>query len=157
MATATMMMIGVDDLGRVRAASREFLDLTGYESGAIYGRPLSDVTVTVDADRLRITRADGTPVDVTATSCALDGDTSGIRNMVVLTPVQSAANQARALGLSLSERETQILGYVTDGYRVATIAKALYISPSTVRNHLSAIFKKLGVANQAELLERLKG
>jgi DNA-binding CsgD family transcriptional regulator len=31
----------------------------------------------------------------------------------------------------------------------------MYLSPSTVRNHLSTIFRKLGVHSQAELIDRL--
>jgi DNA-binding NarL/FixJ family response regulator len=44
---------------------------------------------------------------------------------------------------------------VTDGYRVSTIARELGLAASTVRNHLSAIFQKLGVGSQGELVERL--
>ncbi|MGZ8784655.1 MAG: LuxR C-terminal-related transcriptional regulator [Acidimicrobiia bacterium] len=42
------------------------------------------------------------------------------------------------------------------GKRVATIAAELYISQSTVRNHLSAMFKKYQVHSQPELLEALR-
>jgi len=55
----------------------------------------------------------------------------------------------------LSPREREVLTMVLDGYRVSTIARALYLSPSTVRNHLSAIFRKFGVRSQAELVEEL--
>ncbi len=157
MASATIMMVGVDDSGRVRAASPDFLDFTGYATDAICGRRLSDVSVSVADDHLRVTRADGSAAEFTTTCWALEGDDISISNVVVLTPLAAPRGSQSVLGISLSERESQILGFVTEGYRVATIARALFISPSTVRNHLSAIFKKLGVANQAELLERLKG
>jgi DNA-binding CsgD family transcriptional regulator len=39
---------------------------------------------------------------------------------------------------------------------VSTIADTLFVSQSTVRNHLATIFKKFGVHSQAELLELLK-
>lgn len=55
----------------------------------------------------------------------------------------------------LSPREREVLELVLDGYRVSTIARSLYLSPSTVRNHLSAIFRKFGVRSQAELVEEL--
>ena len=58
---------------------------------------------------------------------------------------------------SLSTREWEVLSRLLRGERVATIAAALYVSPSTVRNNLSSIFKKFGVNSQGELLERLLG
>jgi DNA-binding CsgD family transcriptional regulator len=42
------------------------------------------------------------------------------------------------------------------GKRVATIARMMFISQSTVRNHLSAIFERFGVHSQAELLALLR-
>ena len=56
----------------------------------------------------------------------------------------------------LSERERAVLGHLLDGQRVSSIARTLHLSPHTVRNHLKAIFRKVGVHSQVELLERLK-
>ncbi len=56
----------------------------------------------------------------------------------------------------LTSREWQTLSLFADGGRVAGIADALGLSQSTVRNHLSAIFRKLDVGSQAELLARLR-
>jgi len=56
----------------------------------------------------------------------------------------------------LSPREREVLGLIRNGYRVATVARRLLISPHTVRNHLKRIFLKLEVGSQAELLEKLK-
>jgi len=53
----------------------------------------------------------------------------------------------------LTPRQWEILSRLRRGDRVATIAAELYVSPSTVRNHLAAIFRKFGVHSQAELLE----
>jgi PAS domain S-box-containing protein len=57
---------------------------------------------------------------------------------------------------NLTSREWQTLSLFADGRRVAGIADHLGLSPSTVRNHLSAIFRKVDVASQAELLTRLR-
>jgi hypothetical protein len=40
---------------------------------------------------------------------------------------------------------------------VQTIAAALFVSQSTVRNHLTAIFERFGVHSQVELLALLSG
>jgi DNA-binding NarL/FixJ family response regulator len=42
-----------------------------------------------------------------------------------------------------------------EGRRVASIAAELYVSQSTVRNHLSSIFSKFGVHSQAQLVRQL--
>jgi DNA-binding CsgD family transcriptional regulator len=55
----------------------------------------------------------------------------------------------------LSARQREIVARLVRGERVATIATGLDLSASTVRNHLSAIFRKLGVRSQSELLEML--
>ena len=55
----------------------------------------------------------------------------------------------------LSERQAEIVRRVVRGERVATIARELFVSESTVRNHLSAIYRKVGVHSQSELLARL--
>jgi PAS domain S-box-containing protein len=52
----------------------------------------------------------------------------------------------------LSSRQWEIVTRLVRGCRVPTIAEELYLSQSTVRNHLSAIFRKVGVHSQQEFL-----
>jgi DNA-binding CsgD family transcriptional regulator len=56
----------------------------------------------------------------------------------------------------LTTRELDIVGRLIAGDRVPAIATALFLSQSTVRNHLSAVFKKLKVSSQQELLDLLR-
>jgi len=56
----------------------------------------------------------------------------------------------------LTDRQREILKRLSGGQRVGTIARELFISPTTVRNHLSAIYKRFGVGSQADLLEKLR-
>jgi PAS domain S-box-containing protein len=56
----------------------------------------------------------------------------------------------------LSPREREILGQLVAGSRVPAIARQLFISPHTVRNHLKSIYRKLEVSDQAELIERVR-
>jgi PAS domain S-box-containing protein len=56
----------------------------------------------------------------------------------------------------LSPREWEILNHVRSGRRATAIAKALVLSPSTVRNHLTSIYHKLGVRSHGELVELLR-
>jgi DNA-binding CsgD family transcriptional regulator len=56
----------------------------------------------------------------------------------------------------LTARQLDIVNRLLEGARVTTIAAALYISPSTVRNHLSAVYRTAHVHSQAELIELLR-
>jgi DNA-binding CsgD family transcriptional regulator len=51
----------------------------------------------------------------------------------------------------LSDREAQIVRLLLTGYRVPEIARQLFLSQSTVRNHLSAAFRKLRINSQQEV------
>ncbi|NLF77692.1 MAG: response regulator transcription factor [Chloroflexi bacterium] len=53
----------------------------------------------------------------------------------------------------LSEREIEVLRLAKRGLRNPQIAQALHISPGTVRNHLSAIYRKLDVHTCFEALQ----
>ena len=50
----------------------------------------------------------------------------------------------------------EILIRILDGARVPSIARELFVSQSTVRNQLAAIYRKIGVHSQGELVERLR-
>jgi PAS domain S-box-containing protein len=56
----------------------------------------------------------------------------------------------------LSTRQWEIVTRLQRGDRVPAIAKAMFLSAHTVRNHLSAVYKKLGIHSQQELIERLR-
>jgi DNA-binding CsgD family transcriptional regulator len=55
----------------------------------------------------------------------------------------------------LTERELDICNRLLAGKRVPAIGEALFLSQSTVRNHLSSIYRKLGVHSQQELIDLL--
>jgi DNA-binding CsgD family transcriptional regulator len=56
---------------------------------------------------------------------------------------------------NLSAREWEVLSRLLRGERVPTIARALFVSQSTVRNNLSSIYRKFDVHSQDELLHLL--
>jgi len=61
----------------------------------------------------------------------------------------------QGLPVSLSGRQAEVLRRLLSGQRVLTMARDLGVSPSTVRNHLSLVFRKFGVTSQQELIELL--
>jgi DNA-binding NarL/FixJ family response regulator len=76
---------------------------------------------------------------------------------VYLSPqaYEALAQATRAEGTDqpLSEREIEILRLALRGLPNPQIAQALHISPGTVRNHLCAIYDKLGVHSRHEALQ----
>lgn len=61
------------------------------------------------------------------------------------------AAQSLAVGPSpLTAKETEVLQAAAAGGTTASIAKTLFLSEGTVRNHISAVIGKLGVTHRAE-------
>jgi DNA-binding NarL/FixJ family response regulator len=54
----------------------------------------------------------------------------------------------------LSEREREVLTLMASGATNKEIASRLYLSPHTVKEHTSALYRKLGVRNRAEAVQR---
>jgi two-component system response regulator DesR len=63
------------------------------------------------------------------------------------------ATRADEIDQPLTEREIEILRLARRGLRNPQIADALHLSPGTVRNHLSTIYRKLGVHSRHEALQ----
>lgn len=51
---------------------------------------------------------------------------------------------------SLTQRETDILALLSEGRSNRDISRALFLSEKTVKAHLAAIFRKLGVTNRTQ-------
>jgi DNA-binding NarL/FixJ family response regulator len=51
---------------------------------------------------------------------------------------------------ALSARQREILSYVVEGLSNAEIGRRLYLSESTIKQHLRAAYKLLGVSNRTE-------
>ncbi|MHB1511211.1 MAG: helix-turn-helix transcriptional regulator [Acidimicrobiales bacterium] len=76
---------------------------------------------------------------------------------VALRPVGAGGRESTTTGFELlSERECEVMALIVDGRRVSSIARSLFLSEHTVRNHLKAIFHKLGVHSQVELLDQVR-
>ncbi len=56
---------------------------------------------------------------------------------------------------NLSKREIEIIAFLVKGTEAKEIANKLYISKHTVVNHISNIYKKIGVSNKIELFNLL--
>ena len=56
----------------------------------------------------------------------------------------------------LTDREREVLDLIAQGLRNPEIAAHLYLSPKTVRNHISSIFAKLQIADRAQAIVRAR-
>ena len=65
-----------------------------------------------------------------------------------------ARQEESALG-ALSPRELEVLGKMAEGRTNPVIARALFMSESTVEKHVSAIFSKLGLSEEKEIDRRV--
>lgn len=54
----------------------------------------------------------------------------------------------------LSEREQEVLARIAQGRTNREIAAALHLSPHTVKEHTSALYRKLGARNRVEAVQR---
>jgi DNA-binding NarL/FixJ family response regulator len=56
----------------------------------------------------------------------------------------------------LSQRELQILSQLHKGAPLKEFADSLFITESTLKTHLSAIYRKMGVKNRVQAIEKAK-
>jgi DNA-binding NarL/FixJ family response regulator len=56
----------------------------------------------------------------------------------------------------LSDREREILDLIAQGYKNTDIARLLFLSPKTVRNHVSNVLHKLQVTDRTEAIIRAR-
>jgi ATP/maltotriose-dependent transcriptional regulator MalT len=54
----------------------------------------------------------------------------------------------------LSEREREVVSLIAAGSTNREIAERLFLSPHTVKEYTSGVYRKLGVRNRAEAVKR---
>ncbi len=69
-----------------------------------------------------------------------------------LARAPGASTSSGGKGSSLTAREREIVSLIAEGLRNDDIARRLGITPKTVKNHLTALFEKVGVSSRLELV-----
>jgi two-component system response regulator DesR len=148
----------------VEVAEREQPDvalvgaLVGYDSGAQITRELRDVS---PGTRVLLMAMGG---GVTARAARAAGAFGYVPKH---WPAKDIANAARMVGLGmtvfapdedgaalLSERERQVLDMIAAGATNREIAERLFLSPHTIKDHTSTLYKKIGARNRAQAILR---
>lgn len=157
-------MPGLDGLGATRllverGLPTRVLVLTMYDDDA-------NVLAALEAGALGyLLKGAGPDQILSAVRAVADGHAvlgAGMASRILLSQDEGRrAVQARKPGrqpdsalASLSVRETEVLEHLARGRSNQEIARTLFISPITVRNHVSAILTKLQVSNRREAMLR---
>ena len=81
---------------------------------------------------------------------------SALVEMLQTVREQNHSDEALSDADQLSGRQLEVLRRLLGGERVPAIARELFVSQSTIRNHLSAIYQRVGVHSQEELLSMMR-
>ena len=133
-----LVAVDGDDLALISALKR---DATDY--------PI--VAVCESTDRRRARRAVDSGVD--GLVFASDVGSALAATVAAVLAGQTAIPRTLRAGVrapSLSVREKQVLGMVVMGFSNAEISSRLFVAESTVKSHLNAAFRKLGVRSRSE-------
>jgi DNA-binding NarL/FixJ family response regulator len=124
------------------------------------------VVLTVSADEADVVDAvlagacgyilKGTSIEtiVTGVRAAAAGESLISRNVAVRLferlRADSTVDRGNGLHVGLSDRELEVLKLMAGGKENADIARELFISPYTVRNHISSLLHKLQLRNRTQ-------
>jgi predicted ATPase/DNA-binding CsgD family transcriptional regulator len=109
-----------------------------------HDRVLASVRTNVGDEEFSRLRAEGKAMKLEeAFSQALEpGPAQATAQATAQSPVQATAQDV------LSAREAEVLGLVAEGLTDQEVAQRLYLSPRTVGQHLSSVYRKLGVRSR---------
>lgn len=71
-------------------------------------------------------------------------------------PPDFVRNERALASLGISPREVEVLDLLAQGAANKVIARALEISPNTVKTHVARLFEKLGASNRTEAIAKAR-
>jgi DNA-binding NarL/FixJ family response regulator len=140
---------GLELLRAIKSEGAEFpvIMLSTYENAPYVKRALADGAA-------GYLLKDATPEDLSqAINVAMSGSGNVLSPRVIqnlFEDQETGTGSARRTEFSLTQREHDILALLSEGRSNRDIAGALFLSEKTVKAHLAAIFRKLGVTNRTQ-------
>lgn len=137
------------------AALVALADRTGLtrwaDSWDMFAKLRVSLEATLGAQRYDAAMDEGERLDLAATAEALlhDGEAHLGANPLFSRQV---INANRALHEPLSDRELEVLAWITRGLQNAEIADRLVVELSTIKKHVSHVYGKLGVTTRAQAI-----
>ncbi|MFT9007679.1 response regulator transcription factor [Bifidobacterium aquikefiri] len=58
--------------------------------------------------------------------------------------------------MSFTKREKVVADYLIQGFTIKKMADTLFVSTNTIKTQVRSIYKKLGVSNRSDALEKIK-
>jgi DNA-binding CsgD family transcriptional regulator len=107
--------------------------------------------------RRREALTDGRMFELSVARFSDEEEDVAVLTMRFLSTLSPEDVRARLEARGVSGREAEVVGAVLEGLRNAEIARRLFITEWTVKDHLKHVFSKLGVASRSGLLRALDG
>lgn len=106
--------------------------------------------------RLRVRDQRGRWLLLHASCLRTRGDGTGGEIAVVIEPAKSAEVAPIIIeAYALTPRERDVVSAIARGLSTAEIAATLFLSQHTVKDHVKAVFEKVGVSSRGELVAKL--
>ena len=145
---------GIELLREIRSSWPELpvIMLTGYDNGEYVKMALSEGAA-------GYLLKDATPEDLAqAIQVALSGSGNvlsprAIRNLFEGANAEEEAEKRESspiAGAGLTRRELDVLALLSGGFSNREISRRLFLSEKTIKAHLAAVFRKLGVTNRTQ-------
>ena len=97
-----------------------------------------------------LSKVDGSEEIIAAVRSVAAGEAGWLSRSIAERLAEQAKPEADAAVEVLSKREREVLRLVGKGHNNRHIANEMNISPDTIKNHLTSIYKKIGVHSRAE-------
>jgi DNA-binding NarL/FixJ family response regulator len=152
-----------DVAGALALARRYEPDVALVDIGALDREPAALCRALTRASRrtqvLLLTHADAIPSSTVRAAGALgfisrSWSASDLRQTIHMASLGlSIEPHRKAGGVALSARQQEILQLIAEGATNEEIALRLYLSPHTVKQHTSALYRKLGARNRTHAVQ----